>query len=114
MIKVEMPYIGNVLSVNHCYTMTKHLKPEARKWREALAFAVRNQFSLKTPLVKPVRVQVWGIFVNKREQPDLDNLAKIILDAVELGTGINDRDMRFEARGVRYGSPPTLIIEIGE
>ena len=62
----------------------------------------------------PLRVRCDGVFKDKRSQPDLSNLSKVILDAIEETTGVNDRDMRWEDGDVSYGDEPRLTITIKE
>ena len=112
-MKVVMPYVGKDLSVNYYKVIgrgglhTSKTKPHVTVWMKELAEKVKGE-----GLQLPVTVSVFGKFVDGR-CPDLDNLAKVILDAVSIGTGINDKDMRFVALGYSTGwTRPVLEIEI--
>ena len=117
-MKVTMPYIGKDLSVNYyrirgrAGVQTNKIKPHVTAWMEDLASKVRKgmQGCVSSRLV----VSVLGKFRDDRV-PDIDNLAKVILDAVEMGTGRNDRDMRFISEGYLTGySSPCLDITVAE
>ena len=61
----------------------------------------------------PLKVTCSGRFKDLRSTPDLSNLSKVILDAIEDTTGINDRDMRWHDGDITHGEP-MLFIEIEE
>ncbi len=109
--EITMPYIGKVLSVNHYkYAGGIYTRPEAKQWMEELGWKVKllhiEDFEL------PITVRCSGRFKDKRSVPDLSNLSKVILDAIEEVTGINDRDMRWQDGDITYGEDPELTIEI--
>jgi len=114
-IVIREPYIGSVLSVNHCYFTNKRgqrlLYPEAKNWMEALAWDVIAAIECNTQNL-PLKVTVSGVFKDQRSVPDLHNLDKLIMDAVALGTGVNDRYIGFETGSSTIGETPELIIEI--
>jgi len=62
----------------------------------------------------PLTVKCDGRFKNTHRQPDLSNLSKVILDAIEETTGVNDRNMRWQDGEVYYGNPALLWITITE
>ena len=101
-ITVEMPYIGRELSVNH-YKFGYFTKREVKDWMVELGGLITSAHieDWKRPLI----VQCSGQFKDKRSQPDLSNLSKVILDAIEETTGVNDRDMRWRDGTVTYGEP---------
>ncbi len=43
----------------------------------------------------PLTVQCDGRFKDKRSTPDLSNLSKVILDAIQDASGVNDSNMRW-------------------
>jgi hypothetical protein len=47
-------------------------------------------------------------------RPDLSNLSKCTLDAIEEATGNNDRNMRWHDGVVSYGGKPVLLLTIEE
>ena len=112
-VTVEMDYPGSVISVNHYkYRGGIYTKPEAKAFMEELGWKLKAYHIEDWKL--PLTVICDGIFKYKRSQPDLSNLSKIILDAIEEVTGINDRDMRWQDGDVSYNDEPRLIITIKE
>ena len=115
-ITVELPYIGGVLSENHYRGRRRdgmlYVRREARFWMEALGWLIKT--SHIEDWVLPITVKCDGRFKNTHRQPDLSNLSKVILDAIEETTGVNDRDMRWQDGGVSYGEPVLLMITITE
>ena len=109
-VTVRMPYIGSVLSVNH-YKYGYYTKPEVKGWMEELGWKIKPSHIEGWFL--PLKVTCDGVFKDKRNQPDLSNLSKVILDAIQATTTINDRDMRWCDGEVTYGEPE-LIITIEE
>lgn len=111
-IVVSMDYIGKVLSVNHYkYAGGIYTRKEVKAWMEE--FGWRIKVSHIEDWKRPLSVRCDGRFKDKGHQPDLSNLSKVILDAIEDTTGVNDRDMRWQDGEVEYGIP-TLWITIKE
>ncbi len=112
---IEIFYPGACISVNHYWLRKKgggfYTNRDAKDWMEGFGWLLLA-YSVQT-FKAPLKVTVSGRFKDKGNQPDLDNLAKCILDEIEEVTGINDRDMRFHSGEVTYGEP-TLFIEIEE
>jgi len=96
---IEMRYIGKNLSVNHYKWKGRFTKPEVQVWMEDLASIIQiaaghNRTMLKQhDFVPPISVRIDGFFRDKRH-PDLSNLNKVVLDAVQQGLGINDKHFR--------------------
>jgi len=112
-VTIGMPYIGKVLSVNHYkYAGGRYTRKEVKHWMEALGWLIKGSHIEEWEL--PLTVRCDGVFKDKRSQPDLSNLSKVILDAIEETTGVNDRDMRWQDGDVTYGDEPRLIITIAE
>lgn len=112
-ITVEIEYIGSCLSVNHCYVRNRKgqrvLRREAKQWRDILACLVRAS----EPLFHgDVEVILECVFKNRREACDPDNLAKLVLDGVANGLGINDRDIKFSAESPEYNTNALPILRI--
>lgn len=101
-ITVEMPYLPT-LSVNSYKTVRGITRREVVNWMEGLGWLIKLAHieDWKLPLI----VQCSGQFRDRRSQPDLSNLSKVILDAIEETTGVNDRDMRWRDGCVFYGEP---------
>ena len=112
-IQIGMGYPGCVISINHSkYRGGIYTKPEARTFRDTLAWLVKSQHIEGWKL--PLTVRCDGVFKNKQNQPDLSNLCTIILNGIEDGSKINDRDMRWQDGDVSYGERAELIITITE
>ena len=110
-ITIEADYIGKVLSVNH-YKAFFRKKPEVKAWMDEIGWLLKGQGidGWQTPLT----VTCDGRFRDRRSRPDLANLSKVTLDAIQEGTGVNDREMRWRDGLVSYGEPPVLWITITE
>ena len=114
--KITMPYIGGTLSVNRYKVVgrfghkTNKTRREVEIWMGELTRKVRGLTIF--PVQPPVEITLFGRFEDDR-CPDLDNLAKVILDAIKVGIGVDDKYMRFVAKGYSTGfSRPELDIEI--
>jgi len=115
---VEMPYTGKELSVNHYLGRTRrggvYVKGEVLKWKEVLGWQIKTSHIEDWNL--PLTVMCDGQFSDKRSQPDLSNLSKIILDAIEESCGVNDRNMRWQdgVSTIDKEEEPMLLITIKE
>ena len=107
-ITIEIYYPGDAISVNH-YKYGHYTRREAKEWMELLGWQIKSAHIEDWSL--PLQVKCSGRFKDKRSQPDLSNLSKVILDAIQEATGVNDRDMRWQDGDVSYGEP-TLWITI--
>jgi len=114
-VTIIMPYIGKVLSVNHYRGRRRdggeYVKSETRDWMEELGWKIKMYHIEDWSL--PLHVTCSGVFKDKRSTPDLSNLSKVILDAIEETTGINDVNYRWHDGTISYGEPE-LVIEIKE
>ncbi|KKL83966.1 hypothetical protein LCGC14_1969460 [marine sediment metagenome] len=117
-VVIEMPYIGSVLSVNHYLGRNRHggvyVKAGAKEWGWELGWKIKQYHIEDWKL--PLHVTCDGQFVDARSAPDLSNLSKVTLDAIEETTGVNDRDMRWHdgERTLKKDEPPYLRITIEE
>ena len=108
-ISISWPYVdAKTCSVNHCYTRTRKggraLRKKAKKWRDNLALQmVAALKGVANPPSPPITIYLHGHFAKKRKPPDLSNLHKLIGDAVQAATGINDREFRWHDLGYRVG-----------
>ena len=111
-LKVEMPYIGKALSVNYYHMrfgsrVTTKIRPEVKLWMSQLTEEVK-EFEHQGD----VTVSVFGKFMDERV-PDLDNLAKVILDAIKVGINLDDRYIKYRALGYGTGFvKPKLVITL--
>ena len=111
-LKVEMPYIGKALSVNYYHLrfgsrVTTKIRPEVKLWMSQLTEKVRG-FEHNGD----VTVIVFGKFTDYR-CPDLDNLAKVILDAIKVGINLDDKYIKYKSLGFSTGySQPKLVITL--
>ena len=108
--QVEVPYIGGVLSKNdYKIPGTRYTRPVVKKWMKELAKKVNGIDGLRVPF----EVGVKGYFWDER-RPDIHNLFVVIADAVEMGTGINDKHFEMRDDGYEVGHKnQKLIITIG-
>ena len=119
-IVIEMPYIGGNLSINsYRYSGKKGqsylIKSSVKGWTVEL---IKKVEELKSEdLVLPLVVTVNGKFLNRSNEPDLDNLGKSICDALKVGLKTDDKNFRYRAGTVKYGyTKPILevVLEGGE
>ena len=113
-VKISMRYPGSVISVNHYKYKGRYTKREARDFMEALGWMVKPHHLEEWRL--PLSVRCDGVFRDKRSCPDLSNLAKICLDAIEDTCGVNDQNYRWQDGDIliRKDEKPTLLITIKE
>ena len=118
-MKVTMPYIGRSLSVN-CYKIvgkrglrTNKTRPETERWMNQLISKVKDNSELEMVFGKPVVVELFGKFEDRRSTPDIHNLHKVIGDALQVALDIDDKFIKFEDKGFELGFPfPSLEIFI--
>jgi hypothetical protein len=88
------------LTANHCYRTARngrrYLSPEAKAWRFQLAYVLKNAL---------IRCRDWHATATtltirsdwfSPQEPDQDNRSKLIADAVQMATGINDKNFTIE------------------
>jgi Holliday junction resolvase RusA-like endonuclease len=115
---VRMPYPGRVISVNHYRGRTRdgrdYVKADAASWMEMLGWCIKT--SHLEDWKPPLEVTCSGEFKDGRSTPDLSNLSKCVLDAIQETTGVNDRDMRWRdgTREITGTAVPELVITIRE
>ena len=93
---IKMPYIGSVITENHCYGRNgKHsyMKAEAVEWQNDLIALVQNCGVKDWQL--PLKVRVEAVFKNQRESCDVHNF-KCLFDGIQKATGLNDRNYHVE------------------
>jgi len=117
-ITVRMPYPGSVISVNHYLGRNKaggtYVKADASSWKQMLGWSIKQHHIEEWKL--PLSVTCDGYFRDENSAPDLSNLSKCTLDAIEETTGINDKDMRWHdgVREIDLEFRPELRITIME
>ena len=109
-----MPYIGCHLSENYYKIVgrrgvkTNKTRSDVVKWMGELTDKVRGFPTGGNSLT----VYVKGKFYDGRV-PDIDNLAKVILDAIKVGVGLDDRYIKFVSLGYEIDwSRPVLEITL--
>jgi len=112
-MKVVMPYIGGVLSVNaykvrgRSGVATNKTKRVVELWMNELTEKVRG-FEHNGSLT----IRLFGKFIDDRA-PDLANLHRVIGDAVKVGVGLDDKNFKFIDLGYDTGySRPVLEITL--
>jgi len=118
-ITIEMPYIGSCITVNHYLGKRKshygfYVKGETQAWKDELGWKIKSAHIEDWRL--PLKVRCSGQFRDKRSQPDLSNLSKVILDAIEETTGVNDSNFRWRDGDITIDktADPILLITIEE
>ena len=117
-VTISIHYSGKCISVNHylgrTYDGREYVRAEARNWMDMLGWEIKLAHVEDWRL--PLSVTCSGRFKDQRSAPDLSNLSKCVLDAIEAVTGINDRDMRWRdgERTIDNNSDPELTITIEE
>ncbi len=116
-IVIGIDYPGCVISVNH-YKYKYYTKPEAKAWMETLGWLVKAAIAKGNhpPLSEwklPLTVRCDGTFIDKRSTPDLSNLSKVIMDAIQ-EVSVNDRYFRWKDGDISYGKEARLTIAIQE
>ena len=109
---IEISYPGSVITSNHYkYRGGIYTKPEAKAFMVELGWTIKELHLDDWRL--PLHVTCSGRFKDRRV-PDLSNLSKVILDAIQEAGGVNDKYMRWHDGDVTYGEPPVLWISITE
>ena len=114
---IKIYYPGSFISVNHYLGRRKdggyYVKPECRAWKEELQWLLKLCHLEDYKL--PLEVTCSGYFGHWGVAPDLSNLSKVVLDAIEELTGINDKDMRWhDGERLAGYKEPYLLITISE
>ncbi len=119
-IEIEMDYFpaasSNRRLTRNRYTGATVLRHDVEKWMEQLAFIIHSSlYSGKMTFNLPLRVTVSGEFPTN-VYCDLSNFHKAICDAIEDGTGQNDKYylVKDEKPKVIPGCEPKLIIRLTE
>jgi len=109
--KVEMPYIGRILSKNSYKFKNRGTRPEVKKWMKELEEKV-GVLGIQIPKGDEVEIGVYGYFWDNG-RPDLHNLFDCTADALKKGLGVDDRYFRMVADGWECGERnQRLVIRI--
>jgi len=113
-VTISMDYPGAVISINHYKFKGRYTKKEARDWMDGLGWKIK-QYHIED-WKQPIKVSISGVFKDKRSTPDLSNLTKVCLDALEEVSGVNDRNMRWHdgAITINKNVEPVIMITIQE
>ena len=107
--EILVPYVGGILSENMYKRQTRQTRPYVRLWMKELAKKVKE---LEVAECETYEIGVFGKFTDER-RPDIQNLFKIISDAIEDGLGVNDKHFRMVDKGYELGHiDPELVITI--
>jgi hypothetical protein len=97
---IPMNYPGWAISKNGLWNGGNRrwgMNKEAKRWKQNLADSV--QLSLLAQHIfhpiPPVHVEVGATFVDRGSALDLHNLAELVCDAVQDGTGVDDKHFTF-------------------
>lgn len=120
-LQVGMDYPGKMISVNHCYAQAangrRYLRREARHWRDKLAtdlnLLLYNGGYRGKRLRQRVLVRIDAAYTDEHHAVDPNNLCKLVYDAIEQATGINDRHCQPVTGQVGYGvAVPYIIVTV--
>jgi Holliday junction resolvase RusA-like endonuclease len=93
----QIDYPGSVISVNHYkgrgYGGREYVKPETKDFKTTIGWQIKQHHIEEWQT--PISVTCSGCFKDERSAPDLSNLSKVILDAIQEVTGTNDKHMRW-------------------
>lgn len=110
MYQFRMPYFSE-LSENSYKLPTRGTKPRVKSWMRQLCQKVREA---DIPTARKYTVGVRGHFADER-RPDIPNLFKVSLDAVQMGLNLNDKHFTARDNGYETGYlKPELVITIEE
>lgn len=87
---------------------------DAIRWQRRIAESVQGALLARgaTPAL-PLHIDVATTFRDRNHATDPHNLVELIADAVQTGTGINDRDYSILTRAPDYGAAePTVTITV--
>lgn len=114
---IKIDYPGDCISVNHYLGRRKgggyYVKQEAKDWIEEFQWLLKKCHLEEYKL--PIEVTCSGYFKDERSAPDLCNLSKIIMDAIEELIEVDDKDFRWHD-GMRIigVKEPYLLIALKE
>ena len=120
-LEVGMDYPGKVISVNHCYAQGAHgrryLRPAARRWRnklaESLGYLLVPHLGESRRLPQRALVRIDAAYTDENRAVDPNNLCKLVYDAIEQATGINDRHCQPVTGQVGYGvAIPSIVVTV--
>lgn len=115
---ISLYYPESVISVNHYLGRNKdggeYVVPKARQFMEDVGWLLKTQHLEEWK--PPLSVTCSGVFKDGRSAPDLSNLSKCILDAIEDLTGINDSNFRWHdgSRIIDSKRQPEIFITVEE
>ena len=113
-IHITIPYRGaESISVNHFKVggnMRWKYTDEAASTRDEITVKIKNALAWTKwyPRV-PLKVTIQGWFKNRRNAIDLHNAIKLVADAVESATGVNDKYIRVETMEPHFHSEQPKI-----
>ena len=114
---VRIDYPGSCISVNHYLGRRKgggyYVTEETKNFKMELQWLLKHCHLKNYKL--PLEVKCDGWFKDERSAPDLSNLSKVVLDAIQELIGGNDKDYRWhDGKRIIGESHPYLIISISE
>jgi hypothetical protein len=91
------------------------MNKEAKRWKSNLADAVQMTLLAAEAFDPrpPVHVEVSGTFIDAANAPDLHNLGELVCDAVEAGSGIDDKHYTFTSIPPRFAHAiPEILVKV--
>jgi len=119
-LTIPMIYEGGLLSKNRLFRNGDRragMTSIAKAWKQRLADSIQpalwEQGLRDCRLVPPVSVTIYGEFTNKRSAPNMHNLAELAVDAVQEGTGIDDKHYSVATFAPIYGvKVPGITVKV--
>ena len=116
---IQISYPGDCISVNHYLGRRKdggyYVKQETKNWITEFQWLLKKCHLEDYKL--PLEVTCSGWFKDERSAPDVHNLLKVIADAIQELTGIDDKNYLMYAGNrniIGKKEPPYLLITIKE
>lgn len=118
-VEFGMDFPGGVVSKNRLWnggSRRNGMNETAAGWKQAIAESVRYGFISKGArgLTLPLTLEIRCRFVDEGHAVDPQNLVEIVADAVQEGTGLNDRNYTITTYRPEYdpAQPPEVTIRI--
>ena len=119
-VTININYPGSIISVNHYkYAGGRFTRKETKAWMTKLGWLIKSYHIEDWTL--PLEITCGGFFKDERSAPDVHNLLKVIADAIQEVSGINDKNYHMTAGKreivgniVGNREAPYLLITISE
>jgi hypothetical protein len=111
-LQVDMEYEPTV-SKNSSHTRDGFLKSRCRNWMDQLAWVIRACINSDNVTPEPpLELTISGTYIGKGRPADTQNWVDSVADAVEEGTGINDRFYKVDTKPMEKGEEAKITVAI--